>query len=634
MSSTADRRSSQVRAVPAQARDRPADAPGAAVAGLADAVGPRHARTMPPTSARCQHDPARPPARRPPAAPASAPTTATPFVDDYEWLRDKDSPDTLAYLEAGERLHRGAHRPPRGPARGHLRRDQGAHPGDRPLGAVPDRRLVVLRPLPRGQAVRRQLPLPGRRHGPATTGRPRRSPPRSTYPASRCCSTSTSSREGHDFFSLGTASVSPDGHLLAFSTDTVGNERFLLRVKDLRTGEVLPDQVPDTLGGAHLGPRRHHALLHDRRRGLAPRQGLAPRAGHPGRATTWSSTTRPTSGSGPRSGRTRSDRLLVIGSGLEDHHGVPRPRRRRPDRRVPRRRPAPRRASSTAVEHAVIAGEDCLLVLHNEDARELRARHRAPVDATSHEQWQPLLPHDPAVRLEDVDAFAGHLVVSQRSDGLTQLRVIELDDAAADGLGEDFLVRVRRARSTPSAPAATRSSHQPTVRLGYVTLADPAGGLRLRRSHARRCTLLQAHARCSPGPDAGLRPRRATSSTATWADRPRRHPGADLAGRARRRRRATAARRWCSTATAPTRTPSTPSFSIARLSLLDRGIGFAIAHVRGGGEMGRHWYDDGKLLHKPNTFTDFVACARAPRRRRAGPPRTGWSPRAAAPAAC
>jgi oligopeptidase B len=53
-----------------------------------------------------------------------------------------------------------------------------------------------------------------------------------------------------------------------------------------------------------------------------------------------------------------------------------------------------------------------------------------------------------------------------------------------------------------------------------------------------------------------------------------------------------------------------PSFSISRLSLLDRGIGFAIAHVRGGGEMGRHWYDDGKLLRKKNTFTDFVACAR------------------------
>ena len=77
-----------------------------------------------------------------------------------------------------------------------------------------------------------------------------------------------------------------------------------------------------------------------------------------------------------------------------------------------------------------------------------------------------------------------------------------------------------------------------------------------------------------------------------------------------------------------------PCFSIARLSLLDRGMGFAIAHVRGGGEMGRHWYDDGKMLHKQNTFTDFVACARHLVDDRLDLRRTGWSPRAAAPAGC
>ena len=69
-----------------------------------------------------------------------------------------------------------------------------------------------------------------------------------------------------------------------------------------------------------------------------------------------------------------------------------------------------------------------------------------------------------------------------------------------------------------------------------------------------------------------------------------------------------------------------PSFSIGRLSLLDRGIGFAIAHVRGGGEMGRRWYDDGKMLQKKNTFTDFVACARHLVEHRLDRPRTGSSP--------
>ena len=77
-----------------------------------------------------------------------------------------------------------------------------------------------------------------------------------------------------------------------------------------------------------------------------------------------------------------------------------------------------------------------------------------------------------------------------------------------------------------------------------------------------------------------------------------------------------------------------PTFSSLRLSLLDRGFVFAIAHIRGGGEMGRPWYEEGKLAAKPNTFTDFVACARHADRRGLDVTRTGWWPAGAAPAGC
>ncbi len=76
-----------------------------------------------------------------------------------------------------------------------------------------------------------------------------------------------------------------------------------------------------------------------------------------------------------------------------------------------------------------------------------------------------------------------------------------------------------------------------------------------------------------------------------------------------------------------------PVFSSLRLSLLDRGFVFAIAHVRGGGELGRRWYEDGKLLAKPNTFSDFVACAHAPRAGAWTAPAASW-PEAARPGAC
>jgi oligopeptidase B len=194
-------------------------------------------------------------------------------------------------------------------------------------------------------------------------------------------------------------------------------------------------------------------------------------------------------------------------------------------------------------------------------------------------------------------------VIGQRSDGLTQLRILPLDD---DGIADDFLVEFDQEVRTVGA-GGNPEFGQPRVRLGYVTLAEPSAVYDFDVA-SRELTLLR-RTPVLPGPDG------------TPFD-PARY---------------TQAREWA-VAEDGTRVPISivvpadaprdgsmpmvlygygsyeasmdPSFSISRLSLLDRGIGFAIAHVRGGGEMGRHWYDDGKLLRKKNTFTDFVACAR------------------------
>ncbi len=175
-------------------------------------------------------------------------------------------------------------------------------------------------------------------------------------------------------------------------------------------------------------------------------------------------------------GRSRSDRLLVIGSGSKTTTEY-----RVLDATDPTgefRVVAPRRQGvEYTIDHAVIGGEDVLLVLHNDDAENYELAV-APLDATSHEQWTPLLPHDPAVRLEDVDAFATHLVVNQRSEGLTQLRVIELTDAAGasdgpvSGLGDDYLVEFEDPVYAVGS-GGNPEFHQPNIRLGYTTLATP-----------------------------------------------------------------------------------------------------------------------------------------------------------------
>ncbi len=537
-----------------------------------------------------------------PALPRERTHHGDTFVDDYEWLRDKESPDTLAYLE-----------------------QENAYTQARTAHLEVLRETIFGEIKSRTQETDLSVPsrvgdywyygrsLEGQQYGiscrcPAgDTGRVEDwTPPALSaevdVPGEEVLLDVNELAKGHDFFSLGTASVSPDGHLLAFSTDTVGNERFLLKVKDLRTGEVLPDQVPDTLGGAtwdRAGTTLFYTTVDEAWRpdkvwrhvlGTAVDDDVV--VHHEADERFWTSV-----------GRTRSDRLLVIGSGSKTTTEY-----RILDAGDPTgefRVVAPRRQGvEYGVEHAVIAGEDCLLVLHNEDA-ENYALARAPLEATSHEQWQPLLPHDPAVRLEDVEAFAGHLVVSQRSDGLTQLRVIELDASAPDGLGEDFLVRFEDPVYTVGA-GGNPEFHQPTIRLGYTTMATPPAvydyDVPSRTLHLRKQTPVLAHPELGPfDPDRYEQHR-------TWASAPdgTRVPVSLVvpAGAAR-----DGSTPFVLYGYGSYEDSIDPYFSIARLSLLDRGCGFAIAHVRGGGEMGRHWYDQGKLLTKANTFTDFVACA-------------------------
>jgi oligopeptidase B len=521
------------------------------------------------------------------------------FVDDYEWLRDAESPETLAYLEA-ENAYTEA---------------RTAH--------LEELRQQIFDEI-RSHTLETDLSVPyrmggwwyyGRSHEDKQYGASCRCPvadpddwtpplldPDTTVPGEQVILDADELARGHEFFSLGGVSVSPDGRLLAFSTDVVGDERYLLQVKDLETGEVLPDQVPGVMGGGTWDRRGTTVFYATPDAAWRPDKVWRHVLGtpvaddvvvhHETDERFWAGI-----------GRTRSDRFLVRSSGsrttsecavldADDPTG---------EFRVV----APRRDGvEYSVEHAVLAGEDRLLVLHN-DGAENYALAVTPVDATSADQWEPLLPHAPAVRLEDVDAFAGHLVVSQRGGGLTQLRIITLDDSPT-GLGEDFLVEFDEEVHTVGA-GGNPEFGQPTVRIGYVTLADPAAVYDFDVA-TRELTLLK-RTPVLPGPDGTPFDRSRYVQSREWASAPdgTRVPVSIVAP-----------------ADAPRdgsmpmvlygygsyEASMDPSFSVGRLSLLDRGIGYAIAHVRGGGEMGRHWYDDGKLLRKKNTFTDFAACAR------------------------
>jgi len=410
--------------------------------------------------------------------------------------------------------------------------------------------------------------------------------------------------EGHEFFSLGGSSISADDRLLAYATDVVGDERYTVRVKDLTTGELLADELTGVLGGATWGATPDHFYYSTIDETWRPDKVWRHRIGtdqsadelvfHEPDARFWVGV-----------GRTRSRRYVVLAASAKntsEYHVL--------DATDPTAEPwcfAEREEGvEYSLDHAVIAGEDTFLVLHNGSGPEFELAS-APARPTARADWAPLLAHDHAVRLEDVDAFATHLVVQQRSDGLPRVRILDLGPDGTRGIVDDWLVEFPGELATSGA-GSNPTFEQPTVRVGMTSMIEPASVYDIDVRTRERTLLKQAPVLGGYQP-ADYEEHRLWATSADGVRVPI----------------SLVVRKDARGAGGPEGTEPVPLllygygayeasidpyFSVARLSLLDRGAAFAIAHVRGGGELGRHWYDDGKLAHKQHSFDDFIACAR------------------------
>jgi oligopeptidase B len=551
---------------------------------------------------------AQPPALQPPTA-QRRPVTTTHHdrtrVDDYEWLRAKDDPEVIAYLDAENSYaqQRVAHL---AGLRETIFEEIKARTQETDL-SVPTRNrgFWYYSRSYAGREYGASCRVPVRGDDDWTPPQPDQDcvPDQPALPGEQLLLDLNELAEGHDFFSLGGTSVSPDTHLLAYSTDTTGDERFTVRVKDLQTGRLEDDEITGVLGGVTWS-RDNRDLYYTtvdeswrpdkvwrHRLGTAQSDDELVHHEEDGRF-------------GVGVGRTRTDRFLVVVSASKTTTEY-----RYLDADDPAggfRVFAPRRDGlELSLEHAVLGGEDVFLVLHNRTGPDFELGI-APVAPTAPEDWRPLIPHDPAVRLEDVDAHAGHLVVHQRSDGLTQLRILELDAAAETGIGDDYLIEFDQEVYTVGA-GSNPSFASPVVRLGYTSMTTPSSVYDF-DVRSRELTLLRRTPVLGGYDPADYEEHRLWAT----ADDGERVPISVVCRRG--------AREDTGGGTGPVplvlygygayEASIDPYFSIARLSLLDRGAAFAIAHVRGGGEMGRRWYEHGRLEHKTNTFTDFVACAR------------------------
>jgi oligopeptidase B len=264
---------------------------------------------------------------------------------------------------------------------------------------------------------------------------------------------------------------------------------------------------------------------------------------------------------------------------------------------------APRRQG---VEYDVEVAGDRLLIVHNDGARDFELA-QAPLDATSAEQWTPVLPHEPGVRILGVDGYARHAVVSLRRDGLTGLHVLPRTDHEGRergfGPGADIAFDEPIYTVEPSGDPEYDTDY---IRLSYESMLTPRSVYDYELGTGR--LTLRKRTPVLPHPTLGEYQSENYVQERGWA-------GADDGTQIPVSivRRADVPRDGSAPAVlygyGSYEIPIDPTFAISRLSLLDRGIVYAIAHVRGGGELGRGWYEQGKTLSKRTTFTDFTSCA-------------------------
>lgn len=509
------------------------------------------------------------------------------FIDPYEWLRDKSDPEVIKHLEE-ENTYTEELTAHLAPLRQRI--------FDEIKSRTKETDLSV--PIRRGTWWYYMRSLQGKQYGiqcRCPVGDPDDwAPPLlrddTEIPGEQVLLDENAEAEGHDFFALGAASVSLDGNVLAYSVDVVGDERYTLRFKDLRSGDRYPDEIVGIGAGVTWGADNqtvYYITVDDAwRPDTVWRHRLGARSGdervyHEPDERFWLAV-----------GRTRSNAYILITAGSaitsEVRYGDAADPAAKFTTVLPRRN-----GVEYSVEHAVVGGEDRFLIVHNDGAVNFTLVE-APVGEPSRQRT--LIEHRDDVRLDGVDAFAGHLVVSYRQDALPRIALWPIGNGRY-GPAEEIAFD---SKLMSAGLGANPNWSSPVLRIGATSFLTPVRIYDMDRHTGERILLREQ-------PVLGDYRREAYVERRDWAlaDDGARIPlsiihRADLNLPAPALIYGYGAYEMC----------EDPRFSIARLSLLDRGMVFVVAHVRGGGELGRPWYEHGKLLHKKNTFTDFVTAAR------------------------
>jgi oligopeptidase B len=492
-------------------------------------------------------------------------------VDDYHYLRDKESPEVTAYLEA-ENAYTKAVLKPTEAFQKKLYDEMLSHIQETDL-SVPYRQdgYYYYSRTEEGK----QYPIYCRKQG-------------SLDAEERVTLDLNKMAEGEKFLALGAYRVRDDGNLLAYSTDVTGFRLYTLRIKDLRTGELLPDVIEKVSGGVVWSSDGKTVFYGTEDASKRPYRVYRHTVGDADNKNDVLVYEEPDALYRSFVTRTRDKKYLLFGS-----------------------------AASTSTEYHFLKSDDpagkMVLIRPREVEHEYYVDHRdglfyirtnkgalnfrlvtTPSDAPNLDTATEIVPHRPGVMLEDHDVFARHLVLSEREGGLPRLRIRDLTT------GADHDITFPEPTYTLTGEANPEFDTN-LYRFRYASLITPSSVFDYDMATRER-TLLKE----TPVPGGYDRTQYVSDFLhATAAD------GTQIPLSVVYRKG------LVKDGKAPLLLYGYGSYGISipagfnsnRLSLLDRGVVYAIAHIRGGGELGKPWHDAGKMKQKMNTFTDFIATA-------------------------
>ena len=493
--------------------------------------------------------------------------------DPWHWLREQDDPETLTYLHA-ENAYTEALLEPLSDLqeriyaeiRGRIKEDD---------NSVPEQEgdyYYYVRYEEGGQ-----YPIYCRRQGNPDDG-----PETILLDVNRLA-------EGRDYTSVGAFENSPDHRLVAYGADFDGSEQFTIRIIDLATGATLPDAIPNayySLEWANDNRTLYYSVLDEHHRPVSIYRHTL--GGDPADDALVYHEDDPRFFVGL--GKSNSKRYIYIvagGNNMSEWRFL--------DADDPAAAPVLIEPRAADFEYSVADHGDRFFIRHNGGGAKDFAIATAPVSAPGYANWTEFMAHQPGHPLRGIDAYRNHLVIACRRDGLPQVLVRRLADGATHyiaGVDEDDFAM---------SPRGGREFDTTTLRFGYTSLKSPAAVYDYDLDTRER--ILRKQQEIPSGYDAGQYATQRIMATA------RDGTAVPISLLYRRDTPLDGRAPLYLYGYGSYGITLEASFSVSALTLVERGFVFAIAHIRGGMEMGWDWYEKGKLLHKRNTFHDFIDCA-------------------------